>query len=183
MLIGIRGWPVRWRVPVLQLIFGCGKNEDAPTRFLFKVLEELLIEDESNTTNFFYLGFCSCISVYKIGSDSYSQLSTELLPPETWEATKRIENAVSFTLDFQEGSAQDSSVSSLHLSPTLHQTTHQQIPSFLQNSLDFTVKSLFSPLPAAKLRLHCIWDKASVKQKTNIGLEGNYRKKLNMGIS
>lgn len=43
-----------------------------PTCFLFKVLEELLIEDESNTTNFFYFGFCSCISVYKIGSDSYS---------------------------------------------------------------------------------------------------------------
>lgn len=133
----------------MQLIFGCGKNKDAPTRFLFKVLEELLIEDESNATNFFYLGFCSCISVYKIGSDSYSQLSTKLLPPETWEANKRIENTGSFTLDFQEGSAQDSLVSSLCLSPTLHQTTRQQqIPSFPQNSL--SCKESFLPTPSCK---------------------------------
>ena len=65
----------KWRRPGLE-------KGDSLTCFFFKVLEKLLIEDESHTTNFFHLGLRRAVSVYEVGGDCDGQLPTEFFSPE-----------------------------------------------------------------------------------------------------
>ena len=60
-----------------------------PTCLLFKVMEELLVEDEGHPTDLLYLGFGCGISVDKVGSDGNSQLTPELFPFEAWERERK----------------------------------------------------------------------------------------------
>lgn len=55
---------------------------DGLTSFFFKVLEKLLVEDESHATNFFHLGLRRAVSVYEVGGDGDSQLPPEFFPSE-----------------------------------------------------------------------------------------------------
>lgn len=55
---------------------------DGLTCFFLKVLEKLLIEDESHATNLLHLGLSCAVSVYEVGGDCNSQLPTEFFSSE-----------------------------------------------------------------------------------------------------
>lgn len=59
-----------------------------PTCLFFEVKKELLVEDESHSTDFFYFGLCGGVPVDEVGCDGDCQFTPELLPFETWENGK-----------------------------------------------------------------------------------------------
>lgn len=53
-------------------------------RFVLKLQEELLVEDEGHTADLLHFRLRCGVAVHKVGRDGDGQLASKLLPSETW---------------------------------------------------------------------------------------------------